>query len=169
MGHFIGLHENATAKDVADTILREVWKLHRLPTQIISDMDALFSGEFRESLFKMLGVKRCMSTAYHPQTAKQMERTKQVLEGYVRTFVNYDQNDWYQLLPLAEHGYNNSATNAHKMTPFFANYWFHPQMEWMEEREADNPGATMYAHWMQDIYQQTKESLENTRESMKKY
>jgi len=146
MADFIGLHENATAKDVADTLLREVWKLHGLPTEIISDMDAKFSGEFWESLCKMLGVKRRMSTAYHPQTDGQTERTNQVLEGYLRTFVNYDQNDWYQLLPLAEHAYNNSPTNAHKMTPFFANYGFHPQTEWMKEREAQNPGATMYAH-----------------------
>jgi len=169
MAHFIGLHENATAKDVADTFLREVWKLHGLPTEIISDMDAKFSGEFWESLCKMLGVKRRMSTAYHPQTDGQTERTNQELEGYLRTFVNYDQDDWYQLLPLAEHAYNNSATNAHKMTPFFANYGFHPQTEWMKEREAHNPGATMYAYWMQDIHRQAKQTLENTRESMKKY
>jgi len=39
----------------------------------------------------------------------------------------------------------------------------------MKEREAHNPGATMYAHWMQDIYQQAKQTLENTREAMKKY
>jgi len=132
-------------------------------------MDAKFSGEFWESLCKMLGVKRRMSTAYHPQTDGQTERTNQVLEGYLGTFVNYDQDDWYQLLPLAEHAYNNSATNAHKMTPFFGNYGFHPQTEWMKERDAHNPGATMYAHWMQDIHQQAKQTLENTRESMKKY
>ena len=94
----------------------------------------------------MLGVTRPLSTAYHPQTDGQTERTNQVLEGYLRTFVNYDQNDWYQLLPLAEHTYNNSATNAHKMTPFFANYGFHPQTEWMKEREAQNARATLYAH-----------------------
>jgi len=112
MAHFIGLHENATAKDGADSFLRAVWKLHGLPAEIISDMDAMFSGEFWESLCKMLGVKRRMSTAYHPQTDGQTERTSQVLEGYLRMFVNYDQNDWYQLLPLAEHAYNNSAINA---------------------------------------------------------
>jgi len=110
-----------------------------------------------------------MSTAYHPQTDGQTARTNQVLQGNLRTFVNYDQNDCYQLLPLAEHAYNNSATNAHKMTPFFANYGFHPPTEWMKEREAHNPGATMYAHWMEDIHQQAKQTLENTRESMKKY
>ena len=46
MAHFIGLHENATAKDVADTFLREVWKLQGLPTELISDKDERFCGEF---------------------------------------------------------------------------------------------------------------------------
>jgi len=50
MGHFIGLHENATAKDIADTCLWEVQKLHGLPTEMVSDMKAKFSGEFWESL-----------------------------------------------------------------------------------------------------------------------
>jgi len=39
----------------------------------------------------------------------------------------------------------------------------------MKEREAQNPGAALYVHWMQDIHQQAKQTLENTRESMKKY
>ena len=50
MAHFIALEPNATVKHVADVFLREVWKLHGLPTEIISDMDAKFSGEFWESL-----------------------------------------------------------------------------------------------------------------------
>ena len=115
MAHLIGLEQNATAKDVANVFLREVWKLHGLPTEIISDMDAKFSREFWESLCKSLNIKRRMSTAYHPQIDGQTERTNQVLEGYLRNFVNYHQNDWYQLLPLAEHAYNNSVTYAHGM------------------------------------------------------
>jgi len=59
-----------------------------------------------------------MSTAYHPQTDGETERTKQVLEGYLRNLVNYDKNDWYHLLPLAEYAYNNPKASAHKLTPF---------------------------------------------------
>jgi len=55
------------------------------------------------------------------------------------------------------------------MTTLFANYGFHPQMEWMKEREAHNARATMYAHWMPDIHRQARQTLENTRESIKKY
>ena len=68
MAHFIGLETNGTARDVADTFLKEVWTIHGLPSEIISDMDAKFSSEFWESLCKSLGIKSKMSTAYHPQT-----------------------------------------------------------------------------------------------------
>jgi len=55
------------------------------------------------------------------------------------------------------------------MTPFFANYGFHPQTEWMKKREAHNRGGTIYPHWMRDIHRQARQTLENTPESMKKY
>jgi len=69
-----------------------------------------------------------------------------VPEDYLRNLFNYDQNDWYQLLPLAEYTYNNSKARAHEVTPSFANYRFLLETEWMKEREAQNPGATMYTH-----------------------
>ena len=46
MAHFIGLATNATAKEVTDTFLEEVWNLHGLPSEIVSDMDPKFLGEF---------------------------------------------------------------------------------------------------------------------------
>ena len=57
MVHFIALEENSTTKDVANVLLCEVGKLHGLPTEIISDMDAKLSGEFWESLCKSLNIK----------------------------------------------------------------------------------------------------------------
>jgi len=54
------------------------------------------------------------------------------------------------------------------MPPFLANYGFEKQTEWMQEREAHKPGATMYAHCMHEIHRQAKQTLENTRELMKK-
>ena len=55
------------------------------------------------------------------------------------------------------------------MTPFFANYGYHPQTEWLKEREARNPGANLYAYRMQTIHQQARQSLEKTREVMRRY
>jgi len=92
-----------------------------------------------------------------------------VLGGYLRIFVNYDQDDWYNLLPLAEFAYNNSVTNAHNMTSFFGNYGYHPQTEWLKLCEARNPGANLYAHRMQTIHQQARQSVEKTRKAMGRY
>ena len=63
MAQVIGLEENTTAKDVAGIFLWEVWKLHRLPSEKILDMNAKFSNKFWESLCNILGIKRRMSTA----------------------------------------------------------------------------------------------------------
>ena len=83
MAHFIGLQENATAKDIADSFLKKVWKLHVLNLEIISNMDVKFVGEFWESLCKRHRIKRKMSTAYHPQTDRQTERVNKVLSSYL--------------------------------------------------------------------------------------
>jgi len=125
--HFIALHQNATSKEGADTFLAERWKLRRLLTKIISETDSKFSGKFSQSLGKMLRVKQPLSMAYLPQAQGQTQTTKQVLERYLQTLVHYHRNDLCQLLPLAEHVYNNSATNAYKMTLFWAYYGFNPQ------------------------------------------
>jgi len=72
------------------------------------------------------------------------------------------------MFPVAEHAYINSATNEHKLTPFFGNYGFQPRTEWMKEREAHKPGERLYAQWIQDIHREAKRTLENTRESIRK-
>ena len=55
------------------------------------------------------------------------------------------------------------------MASFFANYGYNSQTEWYKERDVQNPGATMYAHWMQLIHEQAKESLQKTREVIGQY
>ena len=77
MAHFIGLEEKATARDVADVFLREVWKHHGLRTEIISDMDAKFAGEFWESLCKKLGIEeKCQQRTTLKPIDKRKELTK---------------------------------------------------------------------------------------------
>ena len=55
------------------------------------------------------------------------------------------------------------------MSPFYANYCFHPQTEWIKERETHKPGAELYAHWMQKTHLKGHEALDQTQERMKKY
>jgi len=76
-----------------------------------------------------LGIERNLSTAYHPETDGQTERINSVMEQYLRSYVNYQQDDWHQWLALAEFATNNHVSETTGVSPFFANYGFDPRLE----------------------------------------
>src|SRR2546429_6475915 len=169
MAHFIPLAGDTTAEGLARKFLWNIWKLHGLPKSIISDRDAKFTAHFWSSLTAALGIDRKLSTAGHPQTDGQTERVNQSLEQYLRNFCNYDQDDWAELLPMAEYAYNNSTTSATGISPFYANYGFNPQMAWLKQAEVKNPAATLYTHWLKEVHVRVLEQLQETWEAMSKY
>ncbi|GJS03187.1 putative reverse transcriptase domain-containing protein [Tanacetum coccineum] len=71
---------------------------------------------------KALGNNLDMSTAYHPQTDGQSERTIQTLEDMLRACVVDFGNGWVRHLPLVEFSYNNSYHASIKAAPFEALY-----------------------------------------------
>ncbi|GJR16021.1 putative reverse transcriptase domain-containing protein [Tanacetum coccineum] len=89
---------------------------------IISDRESKFRSQFWKSLNKALGTKLDMSTAYHPQTDVQSERTIQTLEDMLRACVIDFGKGWDKHLPLVEFLYNNSYHTSIKAAPFEALY-----------------------------------------------
>ena len=83
MSHFILTHTTITALGAAHLFLAHVWKLHRLPRQVVSDRGPQFIVEFTWELYWLLGVKLAATTAYHPQGDGQMEQVNQELEQYL--------------------------------------------------------------------------------------
>jgi len=73
-----------------------------------------------------IGSKHKLSTTAHPQTDGQTERTNQTLEQYLRCYINYQQDNWVELLPLAQFAYNSAKTEATQESPFYANYGLEP-------------------------------------------
>ena len=67
-----------------------------------------------------------MSTAYHPQTDRQTERTNQMMEQYLQHYINHQQDNWVELLPIAQFVYNNQQHSMTETTLFFANYGRNP-------------------------------------------
>jgi hypothetical protein len=124
--HFIPMHTTINAEGTALLFLKEVWKHHRMPRVVVSDRDSQFVAGFTQNLYRLLGIKLAMSTAYHPQTDSQMEHVNQVLEGYLRTFTSQQQDDWDDLLPSGEFHYNNSKHSSTQQTPFMVNTGRHP-------------------------------------------
>ena len=73
-------------------------------------------------------MKLHFTSGYHPEGDGQMERTNQTLEQYIRVYCNYQQDNWDELLPLAEFAYNNTPSATTRITPFFANKGYHPNL-----------------------------------------
>ena len=78
------------------------------------------------NLYKDLGIDQWFSTAYHPESQGQVESNNKWLETYLRIFSAYRQDDWSDYLHTAEFAYNNHHHPSIGMTPFYANYGYHP-------------------------------------------
>jgi transposase InsO family protein len=168
MAHCIPLKKK-DSPTVARAYLQNVWKYHGFPKDVVSDRDSTFTGSFFTDLYNYLGIKRSMSTAYHPQTDGQTERINQVIESYLRSYCNFEQNDWAAMLAMAEYAYNNSKHSATKISPFYANYGFEPRTTWPTEIQFRNPAAELYGHYMTGVHQKLKQRLEEATESMRKH
>lgn len=113
------------AKTVANWFLRTFYRQHYLPRAIVSDRGAQFVGNLWARICQMLGIVRRLSTAYHPETDGSTERMNETLETYLRTFVDYAQDDWYDLLPSAEIAINNRDAASTGVSPFFLQHGYH--------------------------------------------
>jgi len=119
--HFIPTHTTVTAKGVARLFLHQVWKLHSLLKCIVSDRRPQFVACFTRELYRLLGIKLASSTAWHPQTDRQTECVNQELDQYLWLFMNEQQDDWYDLLPMAEFQHNNHVHSTIQQPPFLLN------------------------------------------------
>lgn len=124
---FIPTTTTITAAELAQLLYENVECRFGTPLGIVSDRDSLLTSQFWAELCKARQVKRRLSTAYHPQTDGQTERTHQTLQHYLRSYCTDDQQ-WTALLKEAEFAYNNSVHSTIGVSPFEALYGYHPRM-----------------------------------------
>ncbi|GJT52985.1 putative reverse transcriptase domain-containing protein [Tanacetum coccineum] len=120
--HFLPMREDDTLKKLIRQYLKEVVSRHGVLVLIISDRDGKFTSHFWKSINKALGTQLDMSTAYHPQTDGQSERTIQTLENMLRACVLNFGKGWDKHLSLVKFSYNNSYHTSIKAAPFEALY-----------------------------------------------
>lgn len=127
MRHFIPV-AGLSAEELARVFISRVYALHGTPDTILSDRGTQFISEFWHQLSDRLGITLKHSSAFHPETDGQTERVNAQLEQYLRAFMSFHQDDWVDWLPLAEFASNNVASESTGVSPFFANYGFHPSL-----------------------------------------
>jgi hypothetical protein len=139
MGHFIPCTKTITGEETTKLFLDNIYCIHRFPNDIVSNRGTQFTSNCWRGNFQLLGVKINLSTTYHPQTDGQTERVNQILEQYLRCIVNYQQDDWTDLISLAEFAYNNTLHSSTKQIPFFSNYGHHPLADPFQVKNVGSP------------------------------
>jgi len=168
--HFILTHTTVIAEEVARLFLHQVWKLHGLPTCVVSDRGPQFVARFTRELYHLLGIKLASSTAWHPQTDGQTGCINQELDQYLRLFVNERQDDWYDLLPLAEFQYNNHIHSATQYPPFLLDTRRLPRMGF-EPRQNPSGLETVneFMERMRTAIEEAKSVIRKAQDNMKRY
>jgi hypothetical protein len=121
MVHLIPVHTTMTAKELSWKYLREVVRLHGLPSSIVNDQDSKLTSQWWKELHRMLGAKLLMSTSFHPQTDGQMERMNKNIGQILRASICSDQKDWIDKIDLTEFAINLSVSATSKYAPFELN------------------------------------------------
>lgn len=159
--HFLPISITYPVAKLAEIYIKAIVKLHGVPLSIVSDRDPRFTSEFWKSLQEALGSKLRLSSAYHPQTDGQTERTIQSLEDLLRACVLEQGGSWDSHLALIEFTYNNSFHSSIGMAPFEALYGrrCRTPLCWYESGESLVLGP--------EIVRETTEKVKLIREKMK--
>src|SRR6266404_6156736 len=166
MALFIPCNEEVTAEQVAYQYLINVFNRFGLPTKIISDRDTRFTSKFIKDLCKRLGITQNISTAYHPRTDGQSERTNQWLEQYVRFWTNAKQTDSATYLPVAEFAHNSWYSETTRTSPFRSLMGYNPQATW-EVSTSSIPQVNTRLEQMMEAQKLAYEAQKRTEESWK--
>ncbi|GJV37840.1 putative reverse transcriptase domain-containing protein [Tanacetum coccineum] len=155
---------------LARMYLKEVVTRHGIPVSIICDRDPRFASNFWRSLQNALGTNLDMSTAYHPQTDGQSERTIQTLKDMLRACAIDFGKGWVNHLPLVEFSYNNSYHASIKAAPFKALYGrkCRSPVCWTEVGEAQILGPELIQETTEKIIQ-IKQRMQAARDRQKSY
>lgn len=159
--HFIPINIRYSLERLTSLYVSEIVRLHGVPSSIVSDRDPRFTSRFWESLHKALGTKLRLSSAYHPQTDGQTERTIQSLEDLLRACVLEQRGSWDSFLPLIEFTYNNSFHSSIGMVPYEALYGrrCRTPLCWVDSSESIALGP--------EVVQQTTEKVKLIQERMR--
>ncbi|KAJ0866429.1 putative nucleotidyltransferase, Ribonuclease H [Helianthus annuus] len=168
--HFLAIKETDKFSTLAEIYLKEVVSRHGVPTSIISDRDARFTSELWQAMHKCFGSRLDMSTAYHPQTDGQSERTIQTLEDMLRACVIDFGKNWEKHLPLVEFSYNNSYHTSIQAAPFEALYGrkCRSPLCWAEIGDSQITGPEMVVDTTEKIAQ-IRQRMAAARDRQKSY
>ncbi|KAK8947216.1 hypothetical protein KSP39_PZI007468 [Platanthera zijinensis] len=122
VAHFQPNKRDDSVETLAKLYVEQIVRLHGVPRSIVSDRDGRFTSKDWRLVHQMLGTKLAFSTAFHPQTDGQTERTNRTMEDMLRMCALDFGKNWEEHLVMVEFAYNNSHQASIGMAPFEAMY-----------------------------------------------
>jgi transposase InsO family protein len=168
-GIFIPTHDTITAPQLAQLFLVHVFSKHGVPSHVTCDRGSEFISHFFRSLGKALDMNLHFTSGYHPEGDGQTERVNQTLEQYLRVYCNYQQDNWSDLLPLAEFAYNNAPSATTGISPFFANKGYHPNISVHPERDLSSVRAREFAVDLDDLHVELRRNISEAQQRTQRY
>jgi transposase InsO family protein len=161
VAHSIPVKTNYKGSQLVELYMSRVVSPHEVPKKIVLDRGSQFTSRYWKKLHESLDTRLNFSSAYHPQTDGQTERTNQVLEDMLRACALKHGGSWDKSLPYAEFSYNNSYQASLKMSPFEALYGrkCRTPLYWDQTGERQLFGP--------EIIQEAEEQVQQIRENLR--
>src|SRR5712672_3596755 len=163
---FTPCNEAIDAAGVAKLYATYVFPHYGLPKKVISDRDPHFASNFSREMCNLLGIKQNISSAYHPQTDGQSERTNQSLEQYLRLYCGTHQKDWAVWLPLAQYTRNSWPNASTKKSPYKLILGYTPLAHQPSRDTTGIPDLNARIQSIKEAREQAQEALKHTQEAM---
>ena len=169
MAHFVPTQTQINAPELALLFLDNIVRLHGFPRSIVSDRDTRFLSHFWRELFSLTDTTLRFSTANHPQTDGQTERTNRTLEQYLRIHARHNPVRWSKYITTAEIAYNNLTHSATGMTPFYLVYQRHANLPLdfsYADLESKNAAVESLLNSRQEVLARARDNLIKSRDKM---
>ena len=124
---------------IAKTFVLYLITRYGAPKELITDKGANFCSELMNGICQFLKIKKATTTSYHPQCNGQVERINKIIKQCLRFFVDRQQRDWDEALPLILFAYRNAYNSVTKDTPFFLLYGYDPALPYDEIKNNKTP------------------------------
>lgn len=142
--HYLPLPKLPTATETANLLIQHVYRLHGIPSDIVSDRGPQFTSQVWKAFCQSFGTSSSLSSGYHPQSNGQSERANQNLEAALRCVASRHPSSWSSHLSWIEYAHNSLISSATGMSPFMICLGYQPPL--FPEQEEDVAVPSVQAH-----------------------
>ncbi len=157
--HFIPLPKLPSARETAVAVIDHVFRIHGLPTDVVSDRGPQFVSKFWSEFCRLLGATVSLSSGYHPQSNGQTERANQDLERMLRCVVSQNPSSWSQQLSWVEYAHNSLPVSGTGLSPFECSLGYQPPIFSSLESEVAVPSAHAFVQRCRRTWSRARQTL----------